>query len=96
MKIFITGICGFVGSAVARRIREILPGSDVFGVDNLSRAGSEMNRRLSAYDIRTWHGDIRCASDLESLPPADWVIDAAALPSVLAAANWWNTICSER
>jgi len=84
MKIFITGICGFVGSAVARRIREIFPDSDIFGVDNLSRAGSEINRRLSVYGIRTWHGDIRCASDLENLPPADWVIDAAALPSVLA------------
>jgi CDP-paratose 2-epimerase len=84
MKIFITGICGFVGSVIARRIREVLPDSEVFGLDNLSRAGSEMNRRLTAFGIRTWHGDIRSASDLESLPPVDWVIDAAALPSVLA------------
>jgi len=43
-----------------------------------------MNRQLAAYGIRFWHGDIRSASDLESLPSADWVIDAAALPSVLA------------
>ena len=81
---FVTGICGFVGSTVAWRIREILPDSDVFGIDNLSRAGSEMNRQLAAHGIRFWHGDIRSASDLESLPSADWVIDAAALPSVLA------------
>jgi CDP-paratose 2-epimerase len=84
VKIFVTGICGFVGSVIARRIREVLPDSEVFGLDNLSRAGSEMNRRLTAFGIRTWHGDIRSASDLESLPPVDWVIDAAALPSVLA------------
>jgi CDP-paratose 2-epimerase len=30
------------------------------------------------------HGDLRCASDCANLPPADWVIDAAANPSVLA------------
>ena len=84
MKIFITGICGFVGSAIARRIREVLPDSEVFGVDNLSRAGSETNRRLAAYGIRTSHGDIRSASDLENFPSADWVVDAAAIPSVLA------------
>jgi CDP-paratose 2-epimerase len=30
------------------------------------------------------HGDVRLASDFETLPRADWVIDAAANPSVLA------------
>ncbi len=30
------------------------------------------------------HGDIRMLSDFESLPAVDWVIDAAANPSVLA------------
>ena len=30
------------------------------------------------------HGDIRLASDFEALPAVDWVIDAAANPSVLA------------
>jgi CDP-paratose 2-epimerase len=33
-------------------------------------------------DVR--HGDIRCASDVEAMPDAEWVIDAAANPSVLA------------
>jgi CDP-paratose 2-epimerase len=87
MKIFITGICGFVGSTIARLIREGLPDSEVFGLDNLSRAGSETNRRLGAYGIRACHGDIRFASDLENLTPAEWVIDAAALPSVLAGVD---------
>jgi CDP-paratose 2-epimerase len=87
MRIFITGICGFVGSAIARRIRESLHDAKIFGIDNLSRAGSERNRRLAADGIRVNHGDIRLASDLESLPEADWVIDAAALPSVLAGVD---------
>ena len=84
MTIFITGICGFVGNAIARRIREAMPDEEIFGLDNLSRAGSERNRRLGAARVRVVYGDIRAASDLEGLPPAQWVIDAAALPSVLA------------
>jgi len=92
MKVFITGICGFVGSAIARRIRQALPRSEVFGLDNLSRAGSERNRTLSACGIRYFHGDTRCASDLQNLPAADWIIDAAAIPSVLAGVdNRWST-----
>ena len=31
-----------------------------------------------------FHGDIRLASDGDALPRVDWVIDAAAQPSVLA------------
>src|SRR5581483_836588 len=55
------------------------------GIDNLHRPGSEINRvRLRKRGIKFIHGDIRMASDVESLPPADWVIDAAANPSVLA------------
>ena len=41
MHIFITGICGFVGSFVALRLRECLDGAQVSGIDNLSRPGSE-------------------------------------------------------
>ena len=84
MKVLITGICGFAGSALARRIKQSVPETGVLGIDNLMRAGSEMNRRLHAEKISVFHGDIRCASDIEGLPRADWVIDAAANPSVLA------------
>src|SRR5260370_11807941 len=84
MKVLITGICGFAGSALARRMREAYPNSDVFGIDNLMRSGSEANRRLGEHGIQVFHGDIRCWSDLEGLPPADWVVDAAANPNVLA------------
>jgi CDP-paratose 2-epimerase len=87
MRIFITGVCGFVGSAIAKRIRGALADAEVFGIDNLSRPGSERNRRFAADGIRVHHGDIRFASDLESLPGADWIIDAAALPSVLAGVD---------
>ena len=34
--------------------------------------------------MQLFHGDIRMASDFETLPLDDWVIDAAAQPSVLA------------
>jgi CDP-paratose 2-epimerase len=84
MKILITGICGFVGHALARRIKSAKPAADIFGVDNLMRSGSEANRRLAQDGIRVLHGDIRCASDVDALGPADWVIDAAANPSVLS------------
>jgi CDP-paratose 2-epimerase len=39
---------------------------------------------LKSLGVDLFHGDIRMASDLETLPVADWVIDAAAQPSVLA------------
>jgi CDP-paratose 2-epimerase len=84
MKVLVTGICGFVGNALARRIKAAKPAVDVFGVDNLMRLGSEANRRLAPDGIRVSHGDIRCASDIDALGAADWVIDAAANPSVLA------------
>jgi CDP-paratose 2-epimerase len=44
MKIFITGICGFVGATLAHRIREAAPDTELLGVDNLMRLGSESNR----------------------------------------------------
>ena len=85
MKILITGICGFVGSALAECLIERHAGISVSGIDNLMRPGSETNRtRLRKLGVAFVHGDIRAASDFECLPAADWVIDAAANPSVLA------------
>jgi CDP-paratose 2-epimerase len=37
--------------------------------------------------VRVLHADVRSATDLEALPPADWIIDAAANPSVLAGVD---------
>jgi CDP-paratose 2-epimerase len=85
MKIFITGVCGFVGSSLAESLLERHENLSICGVDNLMRPGSEINRaRLRQLGVRFIHADIRAASDFESLPAADWVIDAAANPSVLA------------
>jgi CDP-paratose 2-epimerase len=85
MKILITGICGFVGSRLARALQERLAGVEITGIDNLLRPGSETNRQhLADYGIRFAHGDLRMRSDVESLGGCDWVIDAAANPSVLA------------
>jgi CDP-paratose 2-epimerase len=85
MKVLITGVCGFVGSTVAECLLERREGIAICGIDNLMRPGSESNRpKLEALGVDVVHGDIRAASDLESLPAVDWVIDAAANPSVLA------------
>jgi CDP-paratose 2-epimerase len=85
MKVLITGICGFAGSSIAFELLEHCAGMEIFGIDNLCRPGSELNRsKIKERGISFVHGDVRNASDIESLPKSDWVIDAAANPSVLA------------
>lgn len=85
MRILITGICGFVGSSIAKALLEGRSDLSIVGMDNLVRPGSERNRpRLRKLGVTVIHADLRCASDCETLPAADWVIDAAANPSVLA------------
>lgn len=88
MRILITGACGFVGTTLIKTWVERGDGHHFIGLDNYSRPGSEQNRltlRRLGVDVR--HGDIRSPSDFESLPPVDWVIDAAANPSVLAGVD---------
>jgi CDP-paratose 2-epimerase len=88
MKILITGICGFVGSSLAEAWLAAEPGITICGIDNFIRQGSEHNRdRLKKLGIKLYHGDIRCVSDFDALPKVDWVIDAAANPSVLAGTD---------
>src|SRR6476661_4716077 len=85
MNLFITGICGFVGSSLASWFHEHRPSFKISGIDNFVRPGSESNRsNLRSRGITFQRGDVRNASDFESLPAVDWVIDAAANPSVLA------------
>src|SRR4051812_41506002 len=88
MKVLITGICGFVGSRLAHALQERLADVEITGIDNLLRPGSETNRQqLAERGIRFMHGDLRRRSDVESLPSCQWVIDAAANPSVLAGVD---------
>src|SRR5438094_5512022 len=88
MKILITGICGFVGSRLAMTLRDWLAEAEITGIDNLMRPGSEQNRAtLTAQGIAVAHADLRMRSDVEAVPACDWVIDAAANPSVLAGVD---------
>jgi len=88
MQILITGICGFVGSTLARAFKQHSPNYQIFGIDNFSRSGSWINKDpLLKLGVQIYHGDIRSASDIDALPAVDWVIDAAANPSVLAGVD---------
>jgi CDP-paratose 2-epimerase len=88
VRILISGICGFAGNAIARGLVGLGRGHDVAGFDNFVRPGSEVNRaELKGLGVRLTHADARSASDVDSLPASDWVIDAAANPSVLAGVD---------
>jgi len=83
MKILISGICGFVGSTLAREL--LAAGHTVTGFDNFIRPGSETNREpLTRLGAQVITADLRDARAMDALPAADFVIDAAANPSVLA------------
>ena len=43
MKVLITGACGYVGSRLATYIAKCMPNVRLYGIDNLSRRGSETN-----------------------------------------------------
>jgi CDP-paratose 2-epimerase len=88
MRILITGVAGFVGSQLALALRDLEPGWEIIGLDNFIRPGSETNRlALKQAGVSIRHADIRLASDFEGLPAADFLIDAAANPSVLAGVD---------
>lgn len=88
MKLLITGICGFAGFRIAKFWKEQRPDLEIVGMDNFIRPGSETNRaELKKLGVSLVHGDIRCASDFETLPKVDWVLDCAANPSVMAGVD---------
>lgn len=85
MRCVVTGGLGFVGSVLCRGLVEHWPGVEVVAFDNLRRAGAEGNRDvLRRHGVAFVHGDVRCQSDVDALGDIDWIIDAAAEPSVLA------------
>jgi CDP-paratose 2-epimerase len=88
VKILISGVCGFVGSTLAQGLLDTVASREIIGIDNLSRAGSHLNLEpLRKRGVAVHHGDLRCASDLEGIGEIDWIIDAAATPSVLAGVD---------
>ncbi len=88
MKVLITGICGFAGSSIARGLQDLESTIELSGIDNFSRPGSELNRTaLRNLGVPVHHADLRNASDVDALPASDWLIDAAANPSVLAGVS---------
>jgi len=88
MKLLITGISGFTGNCLAHGLRRRIEGLEIYGLDNLSRRGSETNvESLRQSGVHFFHGDVRQPSDFETLPPVDWVLEAAANPSVLAGVD---------
>lgn len=88
MKILITGISGFAGSTLARELRLHREGVEIVGIDNLSRRGSEENfEALQTEGIGVRRGDVRVSADIRQFGAVDWLIDAAANPSVLAGVD---------
>jgi len=88
VRILITGVCGFVGSTLARRWIESGAGHTLIGIDSFVRPGSEVNRlALKALGVEVRHADVRSTSDFEGLPAVDAVIDAAANPSAQAGVD---------
>jgi len=82
--LFSEGACGFADSTIAAGLLAARADLELVGVDNLSRPGSELNRtRLAKMRIKLRLLDIRNASAISVIDQADWVIDAAANPSVL-------------
>lgn len=85
MNVLITGGCGFVGSSLAIFLKQKYSYYNISVIDNLKRRGSELNlSRLQELGIRFIHGDIRLKQDLEQFNDIDYIIDAAAEPSVQA------------
>ena len=78
----------FVGSSLAKYLRADSSDWEIHGLDNFIRPGSERNRlELKRLGINVRHADLRAASDFETLPVVDAVIDAAANASVLAGVD---------
>src|SRR5436190_24226986 len=85
MRILLSGICGFAGSSIAHGLLEHDSALELIGLDNLSRPGSHLNiEPLRQRGVKLIHADLRSPSDLDSITAIDWMIDAAANPSVLA------------
>jgi CDP-paratose 2-epimerase len=97
MNYLVTGGCGFVGAALCGAFVAAHSGVEITVLDNLRRRGAEKNRQeLERLGVRVVHGDMRVPGDIDDLGPFDWVIDAAAEPSVLAGTGVGGRVTSRR
>jgi len=88
-RIFITGICGFVGSNLAHYFQS--QGYKVFGIDNLSRKGSEKNfKLLKKNGVKVFKGDLIKLKGFQPFKKKinfQGLIHCASLTSVLDGTN---------
>ncbi len=85
MRLLIPGVCGFVGSRLACALAQLHPDWSICGFDNFIRSGSRLNVDcLERQGVQVFEADLRDREFVSQLPVADWVIDCAANPSVVA------------
>lgn len=88
VRVFITGICGFVGSTIAKLAVKRALNWTISGCDNFSRPGSTDNwQQLKRLGVNVFAADLRQSNDLDGIDDVDWVIDCAANPSVLSGVD---------
>ncbi len=77
MRILITGVCGFVGSTLAKNLAESGAGHTLIGLDNFIRPGSETNRAELRRATIVFRDDRVAAIEAESLPAKEDPTDPA-------------------
>jgi len=71
MRILLSGVCGFVGSTLARTLAQGGAGHQLCGCDNFIRPGSESNRAgLKKLGVQLFHGDCVRPAISRPCPPS--------------------------
>jgi CDP-paratose 2-epimerase len=84
-RVLITGGAGFVGANLAVALAERHADWDLVALDNLHRAGSELNTgRLEAAGVEFVRADVRDRGRLLELDRIDALVECSAEPSALA------------
>lgn len=83
-RVLVTGGAGFVGANVCVALAERHPGWELVALDNLHRAGSELNLpRLEAAGVEFVRADVRELAALDAVGPIDALVECSAEPSAL-------------
>jgi CDP-paratose 2-epimerase len=84
MRVLVSGGSGFVGANVAIGLAERHPDWEIVSLDNLHRAGSELNLpRLEEAGVDFVRADVRDREALLAIKPIDVLIECSAEPSAL-------------